>query len=99
VTSVQRVGRRLRGLLIAAFCIAVTTFGPAAYAIPVPPNDGPAAQPAPPVPPATPVRVVEIGSPAWQFLVVAISAAVIAIVVEHLVGRWRHPANPSAQPA
>jgi hypothetical protein len=99
VTSVQRISRRLRGLLVAGICIALTTLGQAAYAVPAPPNDGPAAQPAPPIPPATPVRVVEIGSPAWQFLVVAVSAAVIAIVVEHLVSHWPDTVRAVSHPA
>lgn len=62
----------------------ITLLAPAAFAQPVPP-DGPPFGPAPQSPPVAPVRVIEVGSPVWQFALVAVAAAAVAIVVQRLI--------------
>ena len=85
--SLRRLVRTVVVVGVAAWSVMLTT---SAFAQPAP-SDGPPFGPPPQVPPTVPVRVVEVGSPVWQFVMVAAAAGVVAIVVEHLVARRQVP--------
>jgi len=69
----------------------------AAFAVPVPPEERSTGQIVQ-APPIAPVRVVEVGSPMWQFLLVAVAAAVLAIVVQDLVTRRNRAPRTASHP-
>jgi hypothetical protein len=76
----------------------ITVLAPAAFAQPVPP-DGPPFGPPPQAPPPAPVRVVEVGPPLWLFLLVALTAAALTIVVQQLIAHRHHVVRSAASAA
>jgi hypothetical protein len=89
--SLRRLVRTVVAARVAGWSLMLTS---SAFAQPAP-SDGPPFGPPPQVPPTVPARVVEIGSPVWQFVMVAAAAAALAILVEYLVAR-RRPVPRSA---
>ena len=92
--AMRRVPVRWVALMTAVFSACLVIAGSAAWAAP-PPPDGPPFGPPPQLPPPAPVRVVEVASPVWQFVLVAVAAVALTILVEQLIAHLR-PVRPSS---
>lgn len=92
MSTLRRLTTFISGLAVAGYCLWATS---AAYAMPAPTNDWPVAAPASTAPPVT--RTIEVGSPLWTYVVVAVAAGALTLATHHVIVHARRVSHPPRQ--